>query len=76
VTKKKGPPAPAQVPAVRFRDRVREIRRVPASSLKPHPKNWRRHSDDQRKAFVTLLERSSPSLPASLLPADRGGRGA
>jgi hypothetical protein len=26
-----------------IKDRIRELRRVPASSLRPNPKNWRTH---------------------------------
>ena len=28
-----------------FRDRIKELRRVPAASLVPHPLNWRRHGE-------------------------------
>ena len=33
---------------VRVRDRIKELRRVPASELIPHSKNWRRHPKAQR----------------------------
>ena len=29
---------------MKIRDRVKELRRVRAGDLKPHPKNWRTHS--------------------------------
>ena len=41
---------------VAIRDRIREFRRVPARSLKPHPQNWRRHPDSQRAALAGVLE--------------------
>ncbi len=39
-----------------IRDRVRELRRVKASSLKPHPLNWRTHGKAQRAAIAGVLE--------------------
>ena len=39
-----------------IRDRIKELRRVRASELKPHPKNWRTHSDDQRDALIGVLD--------------------
>ena len=38
------------------KDRIVELRRVPASSLIPHPKNWRRHPADQERALAKVLE--------------------
>ncbi len=38
-----------------IRDRIRELRRVPASSLRPHPRNWRTHPPSQRDALGNLL---------------------
>lgn len=38
-----------------IRDRIRELRRVPANSLRPHPKNWRTHSDRQRDVLRGAL---------------------
>lgn len=37
------------------RDRVRELRRVPAGELLPHPENWRVHPVGQRVACAGLL---------------------
>lgn len=37
------------------RDRIREFRRVPASELRPNPKNWRTHPDHQRDALRGVL---------------------
>jgi hypothetical protein len=41
---------------VEIRDRIRELRRVPAAELRPHPKNWRIHTPMQRKALAAMLE--------------------
>jgi hypothetical protein len=38
-----------------IRDRVRELRRVPACQLRPHPKNWRTHPTRQREALQGVL---------------------
>lgn len=38
-----------------IRDRVRELRRVPASQLRPNPKNWRTHPARQRDALRGVL---------------------
>jgi hypothetical protein len=38
-----------------IRDRILELRRVPASALRPHPKNWRTHSDRQRDVLRGAL---------------------
>ena len=40
---------------MRIRDRVVELRRVPAGSLLPNPKNWRRHPKAQADALRGLL---------------------
>jgi DNA modification methylase len=40
---------------LRIRDRIRELRRVPARTLLPNPKNWRRHSKAQAEAWRGLL---------------------
>jgi len=41
---------------VTFRDRITELRRVPASELLPNPKNWRRHPPSQKNALNGVLE--------------------
>lgn len=41
--------------AHQYRDRIRELRRVPASSLLPHPLNWRTHPLAQRRALAGVL---------------------
>lgn len=40
---------------MQIRDRIRELRRVPARELRPHPKNWRTHSDRQRDVLRGML---------------------
>ena len=40
---------------MQIKDRVRELRRVPASQLRPHPKNWRTHPPRQRDALQGVL---------------------
>ena len=36
-------------------DRIKELRRVPASELRPNPKNWRTHSTQQQNALKSVL---------------------
>ena len=38
------------------RDRIREFRRVPASSLRPNPRNWRKHPSKQKRILSNVLE--------------------
>lgn len=38
-----------------IRDRVKELRRVPASQLKANAKNWRKHPQEQRDALRAVL---------------------
>ncbi|NOZ39148.1 MAG: hypothetical protein GXP24_02835 [Planctomycetes bacterium] len=40
---------------VQIRDRIKELRRVRAGDLQPHPKNWRTHPDSQRDALRGVL---------------------
>jgi len=37
------------------RDRIRELRRVKASQLRPHPRNWRTHPRSQQDALRGVL---------------------
>ena len=39
-----------------IRDRIKELRRVRAGDLRPHPHNWRTHPDAQREALRGVLE--------------------
>jgi len=38
-----------------IRDRIKELRRVPARDLRPNPRNWRTHPDSQRDALRGVL---------------------
>jgi ParB-like nuclease family protein len=38
-----------------IRDRIRELRRVPARELLPNPRNWRRHPREQATALQRIL---------------------
>lgn len=38
-----------------IRDRIKELRRVPASSLRPNPRNWRTHPPQQQAALKGIL---------------------
>jgi hypothetical protein len=38
-----------------IRDRIKELRRVRAGDLQPHPRNWRTHPDTQRDALRGVL---------------------
>jgi ParB-like chromosome segregation protein Spo0J len=40
---------------MRIRDRVKELRRVQASLLRPNPKNWRTHPERQRDVLRGVL---------------------
>jgi ParB-like chromosome segregation protein Spo0J len=40
---------------MQIRDRIKELRRVKASQLQPHPKNWRTHPKAQRDALCGVL---------------------
>jgi len=40
---------------VRIRDRVRDLRRVKAGELQPHPRNWRLHPKAQQDALRGVL---------------------
>jgi ParB-like chromosome segregation protein Spo0J len=40
---------------VKIRDRIRELRRVPANLLVPNPKNWRTHPKAQQDALRGVL---------------------
>jgi hypothetical protein len=41
---------------LQIKDRIRELRRVPARDLLPNPKNWRRHPKAQADALRGLLK--------------------
>ena len=49
------PKAGTAIGTLEIRDRIRELRRVPAKELVPNPKNWRRHPKAQAEALRGLL---------------------
>lgn len=59
--------------ATQIRDRIKELRRVPASALVRNPKNWRRHPKAQADALRGLLTEVgySDALLARELPDGR-----
>lgn len=40
---------------MQIRDRIKELRRVPAADLRPNPKNWRTHPAHQQDALRGIL---------------------
>ena len=40
---------------MKIRDRIQELRRVPASQLQPNPKNWRTHPAAQQDSLKAVL---------------------
>src|SRR5882672_10013572 len=38
-----------------IRDRIKELRRVPAAQLTANPKNWRTHPQEQQNALLGVL---------------------
>jgi ParB-like chromosome segregation protein Spo0J len=40
---------------MQIRDRIKELRRVKAALLRPNPRNWRTHPQDQRDALCGVL---------------------
>src|SRR6516225_9062204 len=50
-----GPDDHGEAATFQIKDRVRELRRVAARELVPHPKNWRRHPQVQVDALRALL---------------------
>jgi hypothetical protein len=40
---------------VEIKDRVKELRKIKASELIPHPQNWRRHPETQSAALTGVL---------------------
>lgn len=45
----------AKKPGPSLRDRIVELKRVPASELVPHPENWRRHEPGQQQVLTAML---------------------
>ncbi len=48
-------PKSAKPKAATIRDRIIGLERIRASDLRPSPKNWRRHGDEQRAAMRGVL---------------------
>jgi len=46
---------PAHLTTMKIKDRIKEFRRIPASQLKPNPKNWRTHPDRQKDVLKGVL---------------------
>jgi hypothetical protein len=46
-----------------MRDRVKELRRVPASELRANPKNWRRHPASQKAALHGTVDQIGFTTP-------------
>lgn len=44
-----------EIPSSDFRDRIKELRRIPARQLIPNPRNWRRHPARQQAALRSVL---------------------
>ena len=40
---------------MQIRDRIKELRRVPAGELRPNPRNWRMHPSEQQDALRGVL---------------------
>jgi hypothetical protein len=56
----------------KVRDRIVELIRVPASSLKPHPNNWRIHPEAQLEALEGIIQEVG-FTGAALAYKDRDG---
>jgi ParB-like chromosome segregation protein Spo0J len=49
---------------VNIKNRVKELRTVRASTVRPNPKNWRTHNDKQRDALKGVLAQIGYAVPA------------
>lgn len=54
---------------MKLRDRIKELRRVPANQLAPNPKNWRLHPVAQQNALRGLL--SEIGISAAAIAVER-----
>jgi hypothetical protein len=57
---------------LRFRDRIVELRRIPASELLDNPENWRRHGEEQTSALTSMMERIG--FAGAAIGVEREGR--
>ena len=46
---------PGKTPPPSIRDRIKELRRVPAALLRANPQNWKNHPPKQREAVAQAL---------------------
>ncbi len=58
---------------MQIRDRVKEFRRVPASELRPSPRNWRTHPEHQRNVLQGLLAQVGIADVCIAFEAEDGG---
>lgn len=59
---------------MRIRDRIKSFERVPASAIRPNPKNWRTHPKNQRDALKGMLaEVGIAGAVIAYDPGDGGG---
>src|SRR5256714_13501697 len=49
------PTSNIQHPTMQIRDRIKELRRVRAADLRPNPRNWRLHPQNQQEALRGVL---------------------
>lgn len=56
-----------------FRDRIRELRRVPAAELRANPRNWRTHPPAQRAVLRGVLEEIGYAAALVARPTADGG---
>lgn len=56
-----------------IRDRIVELRRMPAAALRPHPKNWRRHPPHQVAALRAVLSEIGFAGAELAFPSDGKG---
>jgi len=58
---------------VNIRDRIKELRRVPADQLQPNPKNWRKHPESQANALRGVL--AEVGIASAVLARETPGGG-
>lgn len=57
---------------MQIKDRIKELRRVPASQLIPNPKNWRQHPLNQQNALRGILAEIGISAAAIAVERPEG----
>ncbi len=58
---------------MRLKDRIKELRRVPADQLQPNPKNWRKHPEAQANALRGVL--AEVGIASAVLARETPGGG-